>query len=88
MSNTQTEPLEPVIACNPTAIAPADRHAHAATAEAIFSASTVLTIKEVAQGYAFRLPLSTPVLQKTIDYIANERLCGILFRLFCQTRAI
>jgi hypothetical protein len=79
MPNTQSEPLEPVIACNPTAIAPADRNAHVATAEDLFSASTVLEIKEVPQGYAFWLSLSTPMLQKTIEFIANERLCCPFF---------
>jgi hypothetical protein len=79
MSNTQSEPFEPVIACNPTAIAPADRPTHVATAEEIFSASTVLAIKELAQGYAFRLPLSTAMLDKTFAYIANERLCCPFF---------
>ena len=79
MSNNQQERAEPVIACNLGAIAPADLDAHVALAQAVFSPRTVLEIKEVAQGYAFRLPLETAMLQKTIDFIANERLCCPFF---------
>ena len=45
----------------------------------IFSASSVLEIKELATGYGFRLPLETPMLHKTIEFIANERLCCPFF---------
>ena len=68
-----------VIACNPGAIDPADRDAHAVVAEDIFSSSTVLEIKELANGYGFRLPLETPMLLKTAQFIANERLCCPFF---------
>src|SRR5690349_568231 len=79
MSNNERERAEAVIACHLGAIDPADLDAHVALAQAVFSPSTVLGIKEVAQGYAFRLPLSTAMLQKTIDFIANERLCCPFF---------
>jgi hypothetical protein len=79
MPTPQSESLEPVIACNPTAIAPSDRAAHVATTEEIFSASTVLAIKEGAHGYAFRFPLETEMLYKTIAYIAKERRCCPFF---------
>ena len=77
MSNNQQE--DAVIACNPRAIDPAQREAHMASAGSLFSASTVLEIKELANGYAFRLPLETPILYKAVEFIANERLCCPFF---------
>jgi hypothetical protein len=79
MSNKEQEHAESVIACDLGAIDPAGLDAHVALAQDVFSPSTVLEIKEVAQGYAFRLPLETAMLQKTIDFIANERLCCPFF---------
>ena len=79
MSNTHGERSEPVIACNLAAIDPVDLDEHVTLAQDIFSPSTVLEIKELAQGYGFRLPLETPMLHKTIDFIANERLCCSFF---------
>lgn len=76
MSNPQEET---VIACNPRAIDPAQREAHMTSAESIFSASTVQEIKELADGYAFRLPLETPMLYKAVEFVANERLCCPFF---------
>jgi hypothetical protein len=74
MSNNQ-----PVIACNPSAIAPEARESHAATSKSIFSADVIIETKELPNGYAFRLPLETPMLYKTVEFIANERLCCPFF---------
>jgi hypothetical protein len=79
MSHNEQERAESVIACNLRAIDPADLDAHVALAQDVFSPSTVLEIREVAKGYAFRLPLETAMLQKTSDFIANERLCCPFF---------
>jgi hypothetical protein len=35
----------------------------------------VLEVKELPDGYAFRLPVSTDTLMDTAAFIANERLC-------------
>lgn len=70
---------EQIIACNPGAIDTADRDAHGVTAQEIFSAATVQEIKELTNGYGFRLPLETPMLLKTAQFIANERLCCPFF---------
>ncbi len=79
MSNKPLEPSEEVIACNLGAIDPTNLDAHVVVAQDIFSSSTVLEIKELPQGYAFRLPLETPMLHKVINFIANERLCCPFF---------
>ena len=77
MSN-QTE-KRPVIACNPGAMDPAHRDSHVSITRSIFNRETVLEIRELANGYAFRLPPDTPMLYKTVEWIANERLCCPFF---------
>jgi hypothetical protein len=71
--------LEPVIACNPRAIDAANRDAHVDLSKEIFAASTVLEVKELPDGYGFRLPLETPMIHKVAQFIANERLCCSFF---------
>lgn len=78
LTNQNAKP-EPVIACNPGAIDAGERDGHVAVAKSIFSASTILEIKELANGYSFRLPAETPMLYKTVEWIANERLCCSFF---------
>jgi hypothetical protein len=73
MSNNQNE--LPVIACNPSAIPAADREAHVTLSKEIFSRATVQDVKELPDGYGFRLPLQTPMILKVAKYITNERLC-------------
>jgi hypothetical protein len=68
---------EPIIACNFGAIEPTQRNDHADIAESIFTSA--LEIKELTNGYAFRLPLETAMLQNAITWIANERLCCPFF---------
>jgi hypothetical protein len=68
---------QPVIACNFGAIEPSHRSNHADTAEHIFTST--LEITELADGYAFRLPLESPMLQKAMAWITHERLCCPFF---------
>jgi hypothetical protein len=79
MSDHQNQQSEPVIACNPGAIDAADRDDHSNVAKEIFSPATILEIKELPNGYGFRLPLETDMLHKTVQFIANERLCCPFF---------
>lgn len=79
MSDQQTYQPEPVIACNPNALDPADREKHEAVAMEIFSSATILEVKELSNGYGFRLPLETPMLHKVTAFVANERLCCPFF---------
>jgi hypothetical protein len=79
MSDNQNQQTEPVIACNPSAIGATDRDAHGNLAKDIFSPATILEIKELPNGYGFRLPLETAMLHKTVQFIANERLCCPFF---------
>ena len=71
--------LEPVIACNPGAIDANNREAHVDLSKEIFSSSTLLEVKELTNGYGFRLPLETPMIYKVAQFIANERLCCSFF---------
>lgn len=69
----------PIIACNPSAIDETNREAHMGVSKSIFSAETILEIKELPSGYGFRLPLETPMIHKVVDFVANERLCCPFF---------
>jgi hypothetical protein len=73
MQNPQNEECD--IACNFGAIAPDERMPHASLAEEIFQA--ILEIKEMPDGYSFRLPPET--LLKTSEWINKERLCCPFF---------
>ncbi len=66
---------EPVIACNPGAIPTSDRPAHVDLSKEIFDSANLLEIKELDNGYSFRLPLETPMILKIASFIANEHLC-------------
>jgi hypothetical protein len=70
---------EPIIACNPGAIDTANRDAHIEVSKSIFSAETIIEIKEMPNGYGFRLPLETTMIQMVADFVANERLCCPFF---------
>jgi hypothetical protein len=73
------KPQEDVnIACNMGAIVPDERMAHATKAEGVFQA--VLEIKEIPDGYAFRLPLEDAMLIQAAEWMAKERLCCSFFR--------
>jgi hypothetical protein len=79
MSDHQKRQSEPGIACNPKAIPSDQRNDHEALAKEIFSSTSVLEIKELTNGYGFRLPLETAQLQKVITFVDNERLCCPFF---------
>lgn len=79
MSDQQNHPSEAVIACNARAIDAANRDDHEAVAKDIFSSTSVLEVKELPNGYGFRLPLETAMLQKVTTFVANERLCCPFF---------
>ncbi len=48
-------------------------------AKDIFSSDSVLEVKELPNGYGFRLPLETTMLHKVTTFVANERLCCPFF---------
>lgn len=77
MSNNSIS--EPVIACNPRAIDANNRDAHVNLSKEIFSSATIQEVKELSDGYGFKLPLQTPMILKVAQYISNERLCCNFF---------
>jgi hypothetical protein len=79
MSDNQKSSSELVIACNPKAIPSDQRDDHEALAKEIFSTASVLEVKELANGYGFRLPLDTSMLHKVTTFVAHERLCCPFF---------
>jgi hypothetical protein len=64
---------ESPIACDMSAIDPGLRARHVATGAQLFRAAE--EIRELPDGYAFRLPPDADALLKTAEFIALERLC-------------
>src|SRR6476469_8261128 len=79
MLNNQSELSIPVIACNPSAIKAVERDTHVTLSKEIFSSATIQDVKELPDGYGFRLPLQTAMILKAAQYITNERLCCSFF---------
>jgi hypothetical protein len=73
---TRLEEGSPFI-CDMTAIGPAQRKQHVATAIAVFRA--VQEIHELPDGYAFRLPNDSTILLKAAEFIMREKLCCPFF---------
>ena len=68
---------ESPFACDMTAIAQEQRGAHLATIGRLFRA--VEEIRELSNGYSFRLPNEAGVLQTAAKFITLERLCCPFF---------
>jgi hypothetical protein len=68
---------ESPFACDMTAIAAEQRAGHSATIDNLFRA--VETVRELSNGYAFRLPNESDVLLTASRFIALERLCCPFF---------
>jgi hypothetical protein len=64
-------------ACDMTAIPPDQRHAHLATIEKLFRA--VEDLRELPDGYAFKLSNDSQVLLTAAQFVALERLCCPFF---------
>ena len=75
-NKTGAESVSP-FACNMDAIEADRRALHIATAKHLFS--SVSEIKELPDGYAFRLPNESKVLLKVAEFVSLERLCCPFF---------
>lgn len=64
---------ESPIACDMSAIEPGLRAQHVTTGEQVFRA--VSEIRELPDGYAFRLSSDSDTLLKTAEFVSLERLC-------------
>lgn len=69
---------DPPIACNPAAIDEDEHEAHDEVATAVFESITDL--RELPDGYAFRLPTETDVIKKAGAFVSRERLCCPFFQ--------
>jgi len=65
------------IACDLTAIEPKQREQHIATVEKVFA--VVQEMRELPNGYAFRLPQEPDMWLKAAEFIAHEQLCCPFF---------
>jgi hypothetical protein len=73
MLTDKTSEQEVIIACDPGAIPANMREQWAETGKQIYVA--VQEVRELADGYGFRLPTNSAMLLKVAAYINNERLC-------------
>jgi hypothetical protein len=64
---------ESPIACNMTALSPAERKRHGEVTRQM--RASVQEVRELPDGYAFRLPASETSIRETAEWIAKERLC-------------
>ncbi len=69
---------EVVIACDPSAIPADQRERWAETGKQVYAA--VQEVRELPDGYQFRLPADSAMLIKVAEYIMNERLCCAFLR--------
>jgi hypothetical protein len=76
MNDTKPHRISPFV-CDMTAIAPASRARHAALIVELFQ--EVDLVRELPNGYAFRLHDGISLLMKVAEFIANERLCCPFF---------
>ena len=73
MTNEAHADKESPIACDMSAIEPGLRAQHVATGKQVLGA--VSEIRELPDGYAFRLPADSETLLKAAEFISLERLC-------------
>jgi hypothetical protein len=73
MSNEGYSGKESPIACDMSAIDPELRAQHIATGGELFRAAE--EVRELSDGYAFRLPPRSDALLKAAEFISLERLC-------------
>lgn len=64
-------------ACNMTAIPPEERGLHIAAIKAVFGAAE--EVRELPDGYSFRLANEAAMLLKIADFLVKERLCCPFF---------
>jgi hypothetical protein len=68
---------EMVIGCDLTAISAEDREQHITDGKDLFA--SVLEMRELPDGYAFRLPSESATLAQVANWITYERLCCPFF---------
>ena len=73
MTNETRSASEFPIACDMSAIEPSLRAGHVATGGRLFRAAE--EIRELSDGYAFRLPNESDTLRDAAEFICLERLC-------------
>ena len=73
MTNETGSVRESPIACDMSAIEPGLRAGHIATGGRVFRAAE--EIRELSDGYAFRLPNESDTLLDAAEFITLERLC-------------
>ena len=73
MTNEEHEVKQSPIACDMNVIEPGRRAQHVATGEQLLRAAS--EIRELPDGYAFRLPNDSDTLTRAAEFVSLERLC-------------
>lgn len=68
---------ETPLACDLTAIKKDELELHKENGESVFR--SVLEVRELSVGYAFRIPAETAIVERAGGFIARERLCCPFF---------
>lgn len=68
---------QPIIACNLSAIDDENLEEHYNNGQAVFDA--ISEIREISDGYTFKLPAETELIRKTGAFMARERQCCPFF---------
>lgn len=74
------------IACDLSAISDDELESHRENGEAVLA--SIQEVREVADGYALRLPPDTTIIQQTGAFIARERLCCPFFEFNLTIQAV
>lgn len=73
---------QPIIACHIEAIPHTQRDSHISLGKQLFA--SVQATKELANGYAFRLPSEKNTLYTVVEWVSHERLCCPFFTFTLQ----
>jgi hypothetical protein len=76
---TMSKSQPPVIACNLDVFSPAERDRRAALAQAIVAQAH--SVRELTDGYALQLPVTSSLAQESLEWLLLERRCCSFFRL-------
>jgi hypothetical protein len=75
MSSSQS----PVFACNLDVLSPAERDRRAALAQAVVAQAH--SVRELTDGYALQLPVTSSLAHESLEWLLLERRCCSFFRL-------
>ena len=77
MTHEPTHDNAPPLACDMTAVPSVERDQHTSVVRSLFAGAA--EVRDLPDGYAFRLPAESRILTLAAEFIARERLCCPFF---------